>query len=109
MSERILKTINSGFKNNIDISKIKIFKDKKTASAYIITDQADNQIAGFFPGAMMESISLKPIPLKNIDLAIVAPQNPIDMVELPFIILKRMKYLIYLTPDSKWPRFPGRN
>ena len=72
-------------KNNIDISKIKIFKDKKTASAYIITDQADNQIAGFFPGAMMESISLKPIPLKNIDLAIVAPQNPIDMVELPLL------------------------
>lgn len=72
-------------KNNINISKIKIFKDKKTASAYIITDQADNQITGFFPGAMMESISLKPIPLKNIGLAIVSPQNPIDMVELPLL------------------------
>lgn len=72
-------------KNNIDISKIKTFKDQQTASAYIITDQADNQIAGFFPGAMMESISLKPIPLKNIKLAIVAPQNPIDMVELPLL------------------------
>jgi adenosine kinase len=72
-------------KNNIDISKIKVFEDQKTASAYIITDQTDNQIAGFFPGAMMESISLKPIPLKNIELAIVAPQNPIDMVELPLL------------------------
>lgn len=72
-------------KNNIDLSKIKIFKEQKTASAYIITDQADNQIAGFFPGAMMESISLKPIPLKNIGLAIVSPQNPIDMVELPLL------------------------
>jgi len=72
-------------KNNIDISKIKIFKDQKTASAYIITDQADNQIAGFFPGAMMESISLKPISLNNIKLAIVSPQNPIDMVELPLL------------------------
>ncbi len=72
-------------KNNIDISKIKVFKDKKTASAYIITDQADNQIAGFFPGAMMESISLKPISLKNISLAIIAAQNPIDMVELPLL------------------------
>lgn len=73
------------FKNSIDVSKIKIFKNKKTASAYIITDTADNQIAGFFPGAMMESISLKPIPLKNIGLAIVAPQNPLDMVELPLL------------------------
>jgi adenosine kinase len=72
-------------KNNIDISKIKVFKDQKTAGAYIITDQADNQIAGFFPGAMMESISLKPIVLKNIGLAIVSPQNPIDMVELPLL------------------------
>jgi len=72
-------------KNSIDVSKIKIFKEQKTASAYIITDQADNQIAGFFPGAMMESISLKPIPLNNIGLAIVSPQNPIDMVELPLL------------------------
>ena len=72
-------------KNNIDISKIKVFEDQKTASAYIITDQTNNQIAGFFPGAMMESISLKPIPLKNIELAIVAPQNPTDMVELPLL------------------------
>jgi len=72
-------------KNNIDVSKIKVFKDQKTAGAYIITDQADNQIAGFFPGAMMESISLKPIPLKNIGLAIVSPQNPIDMIELPLL------------------------
>lgn len=72
-------------KNNIDSSKIKVFLDQTTASAYIITDQADNQIAGFFPGAMLESISLKPISLKNIGLAIVSPQNPIDMVELPLL------------------------
>jgi adenosine kinase len=72
-------------KNSIDVSKIKIFKDQKTASAYIITDQADNQIAGFFPGAMLESISLKPISLKNIGLAIVSAQNPIDMTELPLL------------------------
>ena len=38
-------------KNNIDISKLKVLKNQKTASAYIITDQDNNQIAGFFPGA----------------------------------------------------------
>ncbi|MCD4705300.1 carbohydrate kinase family protein [bacterium] len=72
-------------KNNIDISQIKIFDDQKTAFAYIITDQADNQIASFFPGAMMESINLQPISLKNVALAIISAQNPIDMVELPLL------------------------
>jgi adenosine kinase len=76
-------------KNNIDTSKIKIAPNERTASAYIITDQSDNQIAGFFPGAMMESISLKPISLKHTNLAVVAPQNPIDMVELPLLFKEK--------------------
>ena len=93
-------------KNSIDISKIKVFPKKKTASAYIITDTADNQITGFFPGAMMESINLEPIPLKNIKLAIVAPQNPIDMVELP-LLFKENKIPYIFDPGQQVTTLSG--
>jgi adenosine kinase len=73
-------------KNKIDLSQIKILPHQHTASAYIITDQADNQIAGFYPGAINEPVTKnlksKILNLKY-DLAIVSPQNPVDMVKLP--------------------------
>jgi adenosine kinase len=59
-----------------------------TATAYIITDQADNQISGFYPGAMNSAWSKyfqTKIDAKKYRLAIVSPQNPIDMVKLPKI------------------------
>src|SRR3989344_4174149 len=75
-------------RNKIDISRVKAIKNQQTASAYIITDQADNQITGFFPGAasapvtkVLQAISYK---LKT-NLAIVSPQNPLDMIKLPEI------------------------
>ena len=37
-------------KNGISTENIKIMEDEFTASAYITTDQADNQITGFQPG-----------------------------------------------------------
>ena len=37
--------------NIIDLSGVKIVKDELTASAYIMTDRADNQITAFYPGA----------------------------------------------------------
>ena len=38
--------------NNIDTEDIRIVTEEATASAYITTDMADNQITGFNPGAM---------------------------------------------------------
>ena len=56
----------------IDISKIKKSKKDLTAGAYIITDQADNQITGFYPGPKdvdicREAVNLinPPIPLSK--------------------------------------------
>ncbi|MFH1582865.1 MAG: carbohydrate kinase family protein [Candidatus Falkowbacteria bacterium] len=37
-------------KNKIDISSVKVVKDELTASAYTMTDLADNQITAFYPG-----------------------------------------------------------
>src|SRR3990172_2782387 len=45
-------------KNGISKENIKIIEDEFTASAYITTDRADNQITGFNPGAMKYSSAL---------------------------------------------------
>jgi len=42
-------------KNKIDISGVKIVKDELTASAYIMTDRADNQLTAFYPGPSASS------------------------------------------------------
>ena len=69
-------------KNNITSEGIKIIEEEFTASAYITTDQADNQITGFNPGAMRHPSSLdfdKINPKESI--AIIAPGNLEDMMK----------------------------
>ncbi len=71
-------------KNGISTENIKIIEDEFTASAYITTDRADNQITGFNPGAMKYSSSLdfdKLHPKESI--VIVSPGNLKDMVDYP--------------------------
>lgn len=79
-------------RNKIDLSQIKILPDQHTASAYIITDQADNQIAGFYPGAMNTPITRNLPPTSyflQANLTIVSPQNPADMVKFPQLFKQR--------------------
>jgi adenosine kinase len=68
-------------KNNIAYDNIKIIKEELTASAYITTDQADNQITGFNPGAMKypSSFNFDEIKPKE-SIAIIAPGNLEDMM-----------------------------
>jgi adenosine kinase len=71
-------------KNGISSENIKIIEDEFTASAYITTDRADNQITEFNPGAMKYSSSLdfdKLDPKETI--VIVSPGNLEDMVNYP--------------------------
>jgi len=71
-------------KNKISTEHIKIIEDEFTASAYITTDQADNQITGFNPGAMKYSSAMdfkRLHPKKT--LVIVSPGNLEDMVNYP--------------------------
>jgi adenosine kinase len=67
--------------HNISTQHIKIINDELTAGAYITTDQSDNQITAFNPGAMkfnsnydFDSVA------REKTLAIVAPGNLGDMV-----------------------------
>ena len=55
-----------------------------TAGAYITTDETDNQITGFNPGAMRERCNYQfPAKHKGQVLAIISPGNVQDMIELP--------------------------
>lgn len=59
-------------KQNIDISKIKI-AGEFTAGAYIITDQDDNQIAGFYPGPLDKGYCRIAKKLKDVKIVIISP------------------------------------
>jgi len=73
-------------KNGISNETIKIVEDEFTASAYITTDKADNQITGFNPGAMKYSSSLDFDRLHPKEtLMIISPGNLEDMVNYPRI------------------------
>ena len=90
---------------NIDTSKIVIVKEVPTATAYITTDQSDNQITGFFMGAMKtpaENISVED--LKDARLAIVSPGNKKDMGQFsPFYKKNEMWYIF--DPGQPVPSF----
>jgi adenosine kinase len=70
--------------NGLSTERIKLIEDEFTASAYITTDQADNQITGFNPGAMKYSSSLNFDKLNPKEtIAIVSPGNLKDMMNYP--------------------------
>jgi adenosine kinase len=69
---------------NISPDSIRIIEEEFTASAYITTDRADNQITGFNPGAMkypscFDFDNVKP----HESIAIIAPGNLEDMKKYP--------------------------
>lgn len=71
-------------RNGVSTENIKVIEDEFTASAYITTDQADNQITGFNPGAMKYS---SPLDFGQLNagetLLIISPGNLEDMVSYP--------------------------
>lgn len=71
-------------RNGISTQRIRIVEDEFTAGAFITTDQADNQITGFNPGAMKHSSELCFDGLGTADtLMIIAPGNLEDMIRYP--------------------------
>ncbi len=66
----------------VDTSAIKVIPDLFTASFFVNTDQANAQIASFFPGAMAKASELTfkefdPMP----DMAVISPNDPQAMIE----------------------------
>lgn len=68
----------------LSLDGIRVVESQFTAGAYITTDETDNQITGFNPGAMREPCGYR-FPAKHDGkvMAIISPGNVTDMVELP--------------------------
>jgi adenosine kinase len=77
----------------LDLSGIKVYRQTLTASAYIITDKKDNQITGFFPGAM--SFYAKKPRVSKGDLAIITAGNSNEMLDLADFYYKKQTPFIF--------------
>lgn len=67
----------------VDVSHIKEYADDLTPTFFVMTDKADNQIAGFYLGVMRESSKLSIKAAKTIfNLAIISPNDPAAMINL---------------------------
>jgi adenosine kinase len=68
--------------NGVGTGLIRVKEDDFTASCFINTDLANNQITGFYPGAMAfdPEISMHDIPMKDVSMVVIAPTEPAAMV-----------------------------
>ena len=86
---------------------IRVVTEEATASAYITTDLADNQITGFNPGAMKQQAGFSFSGLDPKDcLAIVAPGNLQDMAEFTATHHEMGIYSIF-DPGQSLPAWQG--
>lgn len=69
-------------KNGIDTSLIKTIPGEYTACCFITTDMNNNQITGFYSGAMgkAHTLSFNDIDTKDIDIVIISANDPAAMV-----------------------------
>jgi adenosine kinase len=81
-------------KTSVPADHVKVIESEYTAQAFITTDQDNNQITAFHPGAMQQSHLNKVSDAKDIALGIVAPDGRDGMIqhanqfadaEIPFI------------------------
>ena len=113
---RILATIGRDYhlyfewleKQSISTEEIRIIPEELTASAYITTDEGDNQITGFNPGAMKHSSNsdLSKTYAKE-QMAIVAPGNLQDMAEYTRVYQERGIFCIF-DPGQSLPAWEAK-
>jgi len=94
-------------KQKVDISRIKRVKKEKTACAYIMTDQDDNQIAGFYNGSLDFKYCQIVKKIKNIKMAIIAPEVKERMIEYAKLY-KKLKVPYIFDPGQQIINFSSR-
>ncbi|MEO8286602.1 MAG: carbohydrate kinase family protein [Chloroflexota bacterium] len=69
-------------KHGIDTRFVEVVPDEFTATCYITTDLDNNQITGFYTGAMArdKQRSLKSVPREELDLVVIGPTEPEPIV-----------------------------
>lgn len=98
-------------KQKIDFSRVRPVINDKTATAYIITDQKDNQIAAFYPGPLPKDYAKSAArKLKGVSLAIIAPDDKARMMdyvsvyqanEVPYIFDPGQALIAFSAPELK--------
>ncbi|MBI2334262.1 carbohydrate kinase family protein [Candidatus Daviesbacteria bacterium] len=91
-------------KAGVKVSNIKIVKNKLTSQAFIVTDQADNQITAFYPGAMSENVNLS---IEASEFAVISPNDPRAMIN--FALESQNLNIPYMfDPGMQLPRLSDR-
>ena len=69
--------------NGVSTEYTRVVDDDFTASCFITTDKSNNQITGFYPGAMARDteITLKGIDFSDISMVVIAPTEPEAMIK----------------------------
>ena len=94
-------------RQGIELDGVRMIEGEVTACAYITTDQADNQITAFNPGAMNHTSNYQFDGLEPFDaLAIVSPGNLTDMLTYCRIYHERGIPFIF-DPGQSIPAFSG--
>ena len=116
-SPRILATVGHDYhryfqwldEHHLSVEDIRIIPEEATASAYITTDLADNQITGFNPGAMKHPsrFDFSKVNPKEC-IAIVAPGNLQDMAEYSAVHQKLGIFSIF-DPGQSLPAWQGKD
>lgn len=65
----------------VDTRLVRVIEDELTASAFITTDLADNQIIGFYPGAMAHTHEMDLPETGDVDLVMISPNDPAAMLK----------------------------
>jgi adenosine kinase len=94
----------------IDTRLLHTVDEEFTASCFITTDKSNNQITGFYPGAMSVCgrYSLHDAPRDLLDLVVIAPNDPAAMRRYPGecralgvpYIYNPAQQIVWLTPDD---------
>lgn len=94
--------------NGIDASGIRLIDDEFTASCFINTDKANNQILAFYTGAMAQSkhLSLLGRGLGPGDLVVISPTDP-EAMERSVSECRQQGVPFLFDPGKQTPRLEG--
>ncbi len=91
-------------KLGLSLDGIQVDESKHTALCYITTDKANNQITGFYAGAMMTPSRYAFPGISEKDIAIVSPGNMDDMQHFPDVYRTRKVPYIF-DPGQQMPLY----
>lgn len=94
-------------KSGVSTDHIKIIKGESTSQAFIVTDQKDNQITAFYPGAMASLTGLNLVRLKP-RFVVIAPNQPETMMAL-VSECQKLKIPYLFDPGMQLPRLSDKD